>query len=124
MVKTNTQHLLPTVGRESISRTKGDNEARDAQQTGADRVQSNVSQADQTGQTDTVEVARAKAVFARTEHAAAAVVGKEVSTQEEAASLVAEVTGQIGEDSATAIAAQAGRVSAHLVELLGYEKDG
>lgn len=71
-----------------------------------------------------MDVARAKDVYARTEQASRPSVGKMPETPQEAASLASQVTSQVREDAAKAIKAQAGGVSAHLVELLGDKKTG
>ncbi len=118
MVKTDTQHVISSAGRDAVSRAKTGNDVRDAQKAAGDGVRSPAGDVEPEDGNGTVDVARAQDIYARTEQVARATVDKVIDTPEEAASLAAEVTSQVREHGAEAVKAQASGVSAHLVELL------
>ena len=80
------------------------------------------SEAGRAGSGETVDVARAQEVYTRTEQVPS-VSGNPIETSQEARLVAEKVAEQLKEKGGEAIKAQAGGVSAHLVELLSQKGD-
>ncbi len=103
----------------SRSKVRNDGQAKGTRT--AEEVRSGTSEADPAGQGETLNVGRAKDVYARTEQAARPSAGPVIETSEQATQLLAKVTGQVRDNAEQALQAQGRSVSAHLVESLGHK---
>ncbi len=104
-----------------MARSKVRNDVQEKGTRAADEVRSGASEADRAGRGETLNVGRAQEVYARTEQAARPSDGPVIETSEEAAQLLAKVTGQVRGNAEQALQAQGKSVSAHLVELLEHK---
>ncbi len=119
-----TQNVLSGAGRDPVAGSRAGKDVQDGHARSTDSVRVDSGEAEQARAGESIDVARAQDVYARTEQATSPSDAKIIETPEEAGLLTRKLADQVREDGATALAAQASGVSAHLVRSLDHKQGG
>ena len=117
MVKTGIQHALTNPTQTDPTRPERTTGAQSPHEAGADRAGSNPA-AEQRAQSETLDVARARAVYARTQEAVREAPSGAIQDSQEAKLRAEQFAEQLRNDPKQAVEAQTGQLTSHLVDLL------